>query len=475
MTISIRQILLACSIFFHSFSGIGQDSGIKFESGLSWAEIQAKAKQENKPIFMDCYATWCGPCKYMDLHIYSTKEVGDYFNAHFINVKVQMDKTSKDSAQIKAWYPEADHIAHNCGVEAFPTCLFFSADGRPLHKIVGVTLRENAFIAQASEALDPESQYFTLLDNWSSHKDDSTFLQHTLVAIKKVNGNDQAHLIANRYLQILKDPIQKYTIDVISPFITSESDETFQFYLRNVDKIGQIEEDKGYVENTLSAIIFKEEISPLLSNKKAAIDFNKLSSTTTTKFSALKKDFFEKDLDELFQQAISREISESVKGQDLTLEEWSALSQRLKTRFPRYDCEKLLLGTEAQYLFTKRSWKSCEQVAISYIDRYGNTLNPNTINNYIWTCIFMHGDDKKILQRAIVHMENVIKATPQDLDNLDTYANLLYKIGKQKEAIRWENKAVEIAEKSRGGDSELKKTLEKMKKGEITWGDSAKA
>ena len=46
-----------------------QYKGIHFEQGLSWKDILAKAKAEHKYIFVDCYATWCGPCKYMDKNV----------------------------------------------------------------------------------------------------------------------------------------------------------------------------------------------------------------------------------------------------------------------------------------------------------------------------------------------------------------------------------------------------------------------
>ncbi len=44
--------------------------GMKFEHGITWKEIQAKAKAENKYIFMDAFTTWCGPCKYMAANIF---------------------------------------------------------------------------------------------------------------------------------------------------------------------------------------------------------------------------------------------------------------------------------------------------------------------------------------------------------------------------------------------------------------------
>ncbi len=68
-----------------------QTGGINFENGTSWQALLKLAKAENKYIFVDCYATWCGPCRFMAEHIFPQKEVGEYFNAHFINVRYQMD------------------------------------------------------------------------------------------------------------------------------------------------------------------------------------------------------------------------------------------------------------------------------------------------------------------------------------------------------------------------------------------------
>lgn len=51
---------------------------------------------------------------------------------------------------------------------------------------------------------------------------------------------------------------------------------------------------------------------------------------------------------------------------------------------------------------------------------------------------------------------------------MDTYANILHKLGRTAEAIQWEEKAVQLT-----GEGEDKKgyiaTIEKMKKGEKTW------
>jgi len=52
---------------------------------------------------------------------------------------------------------------------------------------------------------------------------------------------------------------------------------------------------------------------------------------------------------------------------------------------------------------------------------------------------------------------------------MDTYANLLYKMGKKDDAIAWETKAMNASPE--GERKNYQETLEKMNKGEKTWKD----
>ena len=46
---------------------------IQFDEG-SFTEVLTKAKQEKKMVFMDCYTSWCGPCKMMTEEVFPQKE-----------------------------------------------------------------------------------------------------------------------------------------------------------------------------------------------------------------------------------------------------------------------------------------------------------------------------------------------------------------------------------------------------------------
>ncbi len=144
-------------------------NGLRFESGLSWEEIQAKAKAENKMIFIDCYATWCGPCKAMDETVYPLMEVGNAYNEGYISVKLQMDKTERDNDTIKSWYKTVSQFESNYTINAYPTFLFFDSSGKLLHKVVG---RKSSayFIQLAADAQNPEKQYYNVLKNFRPGK-----------------------------------------------------------------------------------------------------------------------------------------------------------------------------------------------------------------------------------------------------------------------------------------------------------------
>ncbi|GGD20000.1 thioredoxin family protein [Flavobacterium orientale] len=77
----MKKILLLLA--FISFSFV-QAQEIKW---MSFDEAIALQKENPKPIFMDVYTDWCGPCKMLDKNTFQTKEVSEYINANYYAVK----------------------------------------------------------------------------------------------------------------------------------------------------------------------------------------------------------------------------------------------------------------------------------------------------------------------------------------------------------------------------------------------------
>lgn len=82
-----------------------------------WNEILTKAKKENKPVFLDISASWCGYCKRMKANVFTNPEVAKLYNASFINVSVDGEKG------------EGIQLAKKYGVKGYPTFVFLNPDG----------------------------------------------------------------------------------------------------------------------------------------------------------------------------------------------------------------------------------------------------------------------------------------------------------------------------------------------------------
>lgn len=117
-----RKISLIYLLLLFFFSADAQ--GIEFFQG-SWKDALAKAKSEDKLLFVDAYAKWCGPCKAMAKNVFTQQKVGDFFNVNFINLKLDME--------------EADGVTfgHIYPVSAYPTLFFLDGEGKIVKTIKG--------------------------------------------------------------------------------------------------------------------------------------------------------------------------------------------------------------------------------------------------------------------------------------------------------------------------------------------------
>ncbi len=106
----------------------------------SWENVLEKAAEENKPIFVDVYTTWCRPCIQMDRDIFTLNEVSNFYNKNFINLKLDGGKN---------YGPE---LAKKYGVNSFPTFLYIDDKGKLIHSASGFKEKE-VFLKLSREAL----------------------------------------------------------------------------------------------------------------------------------------------------------------------------------------------------------------------------------------------------------------------------------------------------------------------------------
>ncbi|GET24374.1 thioredoxin family protein [Prolixibacter sp. NT017] len=127
LTIILSGILLAM-ITFANLPTIKAEnstkSGITFHQG-SWDEALQLAKKEGKPIFLDISASWCGPCKMLKARTFPSEEVGNFYNANFINVAVDGEKG------------EGIELARKFKIRGYPSLIFIDSNGNLIAQTAG--------------------------------------------------------------------------------------------------------------------------------------------------------------------------------------------------------------------------------------------------------------------------------------------------------------------------------------------------
>jgi thiol:disulfide interchange protein len=96
-----------------------------------------KAKKSQKPIMIDFFATWCGPCKMLDEKIYPDAAVVEEAQ-NFVCVKVDVDKHTD--------------IARKYNVSGLPSLVFLDASGTEIHRQAGIDGTVSSFVSLMQNA-----------------------------------------------------------------------------------------------------------------------------------------------------------------------------------------------------------------------------------------------------------------------------------------------------------------------------------
>lgn len=165
--------------------------GIEFEHDKSFEEILTMAKTQNKLIFMDCFTTWCGPCKRLSAVVFPDPAVGEYYNNNFINTKFDMERG------------EGPTLAAKYAIRAYPTLLWLNSNGDVVHKVVG-GLDPVGLIQNGKKALDPAPGILVgMHKQYDEGNRDVNFLADYLSALN--NANEPTAPALEVYLAKLSD------------------------------------------------------------------------------------------------------------------------------------------------------------------------------------------------------------------------------------------------------------------------------
>lgn len=259
-----RLILFTLLVVAVMMNAVAQNRSINFEQTKEWKKIVKKAKKEKKLIFVDCYTSWCGPCKILARDVFTNDKVADFFNVNFVNVKFDMEKDT-DGVALKKQF----------GVKFFPTLVFVDpTSGEILHRMVGAGTPE-WLIAGGKLAMDPDNNLRNLVKRYEAGERDGEFIRDYAGVLFTAYTRDEAARVACEYLDFLPvdslvmqenwQMIKRVVSDPLCPLLKRVMAERERFYAI----IGQKEVDTKLERVICTAV---GELTSWNPKKKGAFD-----------------------------------------------------------------------------------------------------------------------------------------------------------------------------------------------------------
>ncbi len=371
--------------------------GIKFEND-SFKNLLDKAKKENKLIFMDAYASWCGPCKKMDKEVFTLPEVGEVYNSAFINTKIDMEKG------------EGVTIAQKYGVKAYPTYLFIDGNGEVIYRGTGYFVAPE-FIKIAKEALDPNNKMSYLKAKFNSGSTEPVILKGVMKAFA-YSEPELAEKAAIKYFETNKN--QAFTEEDLMSLFSLTKDANSPLYKVVVNK--------------------KSEITNLMPESQ----YNQMLKSL--QLNAIMKTAFNKET-----KAIDDKIYMKEATKFMTKEE----------------AEKTLLQIKMRMALKSKKFADYQKLAIAYY-KEGNDekFSSNELNEVAWN-FYENVTDKDALKLAVLWAEKSVKKD-ESYANTDTLANLYFKVGEKDNAKSMAEQAIKLAEKAGEDAASTKELLKKL-------------
>ena len=203
--------------------------GIEFFHG-TWAEAKAKAAEESKPIFVDAYAVWCGPCKRMAAQVFTLPEVGEFFNANFINMKIDMEQ------------PMGREFGKEYPVRAYPTLFFIDAKGEELKKVVGGQSAEGlmAHAAAVLKSFDTSGEYA------KQYEAGDHSYELVLAYITALNKASKPSLkISNEFLRENPDLTEEQKANFLFEALTDADSRIFDLFIKEKSLIAKYKTEEA--------------------------------------------------------------------------------------------------------------------------------------------------------------------------------------------------------------------------------------
>lgn len=210
-----------------------EEKGICFLDNIAWKQVVEEAIAQKKMIFVDCYTSWCGPCKILAKQVFPLPEVGTFFNTNFVNVKYDMEQ------------PEGVVFNERYGgeVKNYPTMLVIEpVSGKILHKFVGRRSGEE-LIFEAKQGLNKQDEK-SLDERYAAGERDFPFIKDYVLYLSLEKKEKRLIEVIDHYFkenesfdELLKDE-EKWKF--FSVYLNDFRSDFVQYVLGNIRRLEQL-------------------------------------------------------------------------------------------------------------------------------------------------------------------------------------------------------------------------------------------
>ena len=394
----------------------------------SWDDLKMRAQKENKFIYLFCRSQGSNANGHTLETEFFPQSIKKFLLKHFILLNIEVDYRRKDeylSTYAKPQFvdslKEREYIQHTIHI-------IYDKYGNPLAKNF-CSIPDTAYkITYLKEILRGRNQYYPLLNEYRK-------------------GNRKANFIKEFYRAYgcavffaVED-----TVQILEEFIKAYPGKSL-FTKANGKLIYEKASDEVMLYDVCSRNLFlnRKEWYNILGKQK--VD-NKI-------IEQLSEDLY-------FIATFEVRLVDKLKCWEKAKEKY--FNERKE--YSEYD--SIVLAKTTTYYFNK------ENIANKFIESLPNYIKYcfstdekiENINNYTWQ-IFQTINDKALLQQTLKWCESKLSKSKNHY-YLDTYANLLYKIGNKSKAIIYEKMAIELSKGNERNGNES--TLQKMNNNQQTW------
>ncbi|WP_420151387.1 hypothetical protein [Spirosoma sp.] len=436
-------------------TGYLQAQGIVFEQG-NWTDVLKKAKKQKKLIFVHFDKPDCGTCSNVASIAFNSSLIREKFAQHFISFRT--DGTTGIGKE----------LAEKLEVVCLPSSVYLDTDESLLSRFCGSTSFDRAYLEKAEEAIKRKSEQplAELAEAYKSGNRSSTLMRTYIGRLREMDLSLQD--VLDDYIQSLPaDSLQsadlmRFILEQ-GPVVGSKADLVLQRNYARTDSLYRaagwnkaIEYNNRIINNSLRKAV--KEKDDVLASRTATFKLrtyrNDLKAGTGGYEWVMMRYF--KGIQDTLQYL--RTASSYYDSQFMTARVDSI------QKLDELDNQRRMRGEMPVQNGTNKV--SIKPGQISFM------LNPNTqryvgaLNEAAW--------DFQQMTRDPVYLEKALTWSKRSLEYredgslLDTYAHILYRLGRKSEAVEWQEKAVR-KEKERSSPMvpSFEETLKKMKTGTL--------